>query len=348
MKTTIDLILGDAIDAKVFPCAAVAAVVNGTKNVAVKGTYTYDTDSTAVTEQSVFDVASITKAIPVSCLMLKLIEQGDCGLTDQLITYVPEFTGAYREKITIHHLLTQTLQFNFRLSDCKVFPAEEIMKRILAADLQCEPGTTFSYANATSILLGMVIERCTGKDLETLAQHCFFEPLAMKSTSFRPEKFASELFVPAENDNWRGRVVRGEVHDESAWALRPKIVGSAGLFSTITDLSNFLEMLVHDGEWNGTRFFSTRTMALMHTNQLPQSWNDQTGLGWELNQKESMGVFEHADIFGKTGFTGCSIAVNPSKKAGYILLSNHLYPQRRANRCEINAVRRKLAGILLV
>jgi CubicO group peptidase (beta-lactamase class C family) len=137
------------------------------------------------------------------------------------------------------------------------------------------------------------------------------------------------------------------VHDESAWALRPMVVGSAGLFSSIIDLSKFMEMLVGNGLWKEKRIFEEETVLAMHTNQLPLEYKQYTGLGWELNQPQTMGVQSDQNVFGKTGFTGCSIAVSPLKRAGYILLSNYLYPKRRESRDEINSVRRSLAEIVL-
>jgi CubicO group peptidase (beta-lactamase class C family) len=223
----------------------------------------------------------------------------------------------------------------------------EIIKCIMNAQLLSKPGSIFSYANATSILLGMVVERCSSLSLEVIAQKYLFGPLKMNSTSFYPERFCKECIVPTEVDSWRERTVQGEVHDESAWALRPMVVGSAGLFSTIVDLSNFLEMLVGNGSWKGTQIFQKETVLAMHTNQLPIENKKYTGLGWELNQPQTMGAVGDQNVFGKTGFTGCSIAVSPLKQAGYILLSNHLYPKRRENRDEINSVRRTLAEIVL-
>jgi CubicO group peptidase (beta-lactamase class C family) len=125
------------------------------------------------------------------------------------------------------------------------------------------------------------------------------------------------------------------------------IVGSAGLFSTIVDLSNFLEMLVSNGQWKGKRIFREDTVLSMHTNQLPSESKNCTGLGWELNQPQTMGMQSDLNVFGKTGFTGCSIAVSASNNAGYLLLSNYLYPKRRENRDAINSVRRSLAKIVL-
>ncbi|NLD91920.1 MAG: serine hydrolase [Fibrobacter sp.] len=344
----INSILSDAVTNGVFPGCACAVVCDGRTSIITKGNYTYDPDSKVVDTTAIYDVASITKAIPVSSLALKLVEIGLLFPDDLMITYIPEFSGKFRELISIRHLLTQTLHFDFRLSAYSHLSSDELLKRILTTDLANVPGTTFNYANATSILLGLIIERVTGKNLEQCSGEFFFNPLEMHSTSFYPENLRKENIVPSEMTP-DGQRICGDVHDESARALRPLIVGSAGLFSTINDLSHFLEMLVNGGVWKNRRFFEASTMQQMGSNQLIGDFGDvQTGLGWELNQKTSMGICNGVDVFGKTGFTGCSIAVCCQEKCGYILLSNHIFPRRRESRDEINTVRRTLLQALLV
>lgn len=344
----IDALLSEAVINRVFPGCACAIVHDGRTLIVTKGNFTYAPDSKAVDTSAIYDVASITKAIPVSSLALKFVEMGLISVEDCMISYLPEFTGKYRDLITIKHLLTQTLHFDFRLSACSHLSSEEILKCILTADLASVPGSSFNYANATSILLGLIIERVSGKNLEQCSREIFFDPLEMHSTSFYSEKLRKEHIVPSEITP-SGSQICGEVHDESARALRPMIVGSAGLFSTIADLSHFLEMLVSNGVWKGRRFFNESTMKQMSFNQLTGDFGgEQTGLGWELNQNASMGVYNGLDVFGKTGFTGCSIAVCPQKKRGYILLANHVFPKRKESRDSINRVRRALLHTLLV
>lgn len=344
----INALLSDAVINGVFPGCACAIVHDGRTLIVTNGNYTYAPDSKSVDTSTIYDVASITKAIPVSSLALKLIESGLISVDDPMITYIPGFTGKYRDLISIRHLLTQTLHFDFRLSACSHLSSEEILRCILTADLASVPGTSFNYANATSILLGLVIEQATGKNLEQCSREFFFDPLEMHSTSFYPEKLCKENIAPSEIAP-DGSLICSVVHDESARALRPLIVGSAGVFSTIGDLSHFLEMLVNDGIWKGRRFFKESTMKQMCSNQLAGDLRgEQAGFGWELNQKSSMGVYDGLDVFGKTGFTGCSIAVCPEKKCGYILLSNHIFPKRRESRDSINSVRRALLQTLLV
>jgi CubicO group peptidase (beta-lactamase class C family) len=347
MINRIHKFLLQAVDDRVFPGCVAGIYCKDHSEIIPVGRYTFDSDSTDVCADTIYDVASITKAIPVSCLALKLINDGLMNFDDKLIDYVPEFIGSYREYIHIQHLLTHQLSFDFRLSDSKTLSSDEILKVIYTAKLSAKPGEKFFYANATSILLGLAIERCADNNLENLAQHYFFTPLEMCDTSFRPELIPLERIAPTEIDSWRGRVIRGEIHDESAWALRPKVVGSAGLFSSAPDIINFISMLINGGIFKKQHFYRSDILTLMHTNQLNDISGMQTGSGWELNQNSFMGKFRSDATFGKTGFTGCSIVIDSCKRIGFVLLSNHIYPRRRADRELINNVRSGFADILL-
>ncbi|MDO5577619.1 MAG: serine hydrolase domain-containing protein [Fibrobacter sp.] len=339
------MLLKSAVESEIFPGCVVGIRSGAEQSVIACGNYTYDSNSEPVNENSIYDVASITKAIPVSCLALKLIDEGKLRRHQRLIEIIPELAGTYKEMITIDNLLTQTLDFDFRLSKCKDMQPEQILKTVFEADLRSCPGLGYSYANATSILLGIAIERCCGKDLASIAQDTFFTPLGMDTTTFFPENLCRDNIAPSEDDPWRGRVIRGEVHDESTWALRPKVVGAAGLFSTVPDLMKFMDMLINGGEVNGKRYLSSSIVSQMYTNQLP-SGNLSVGFGWELNQKSFMGNYCSKTAFGKTGFTGCSIVIDVEKQKGCILLSNHVYPRRRPDRSVINRIRCKLCDIL--
>jgi CubicO group peptidase (beta-lactamase class C family) len=340
-------LLDSAITAQVFPGAAAAVIIGDKYQIITAGNFTYDIASGKVAPDSLYDVASLTKVLPVSCCALKLIEQGKLTLNDLLVKYVPEFTGTFREQITVHHLLTHTLDSTLRLSMCKDDRPEELLGKILDMQLRSPPGTCFNYSNATSILLGLVLESCTGKTLDVLGEEYFFKPLGMIHTGFNPLKSAPLVkIVPTEIDSWRGGIVAGEVHDESAWRLLPKVVGSAGLFSTITDMTYFVSTLLKSfNSDNG--IFTPQIASQIISNQLNNGNGQCTGLGWELNQKSFMGRFRTASTFGKTGFTGCSIVADPSKSRAGILLSNHIFPKRRESRDQINSVRNAFADCLL-
>jgi CubicO group peptidase (beta-lactamase class C family) len=339
--------INKAILEKVFP-----GCVIGFESPCIKltiipfGSHTYDSSLTPMQEDSIFDVASITKAIPTSSLALQLIDKGLLHLEDRLIDFVPEFGNSSREKVLIRHLLTQTLNYNFRLSALKNSGPDGILNAILLTEFSSEPGSTFFYTNATSILLGMVVEKLNKECLAVTAQREFFEPLAMARTSFFPEQFPKQDIVPTEMDTWRGRLIQGEIHDESAFVLRQKMVaGSAGLFSTVPDLMRFLQMLVNNGIWQGRRYFSDHSMRQMQTNQI-SGLGLYAGLGWELYQKRYMGDFCTSQTIGKTGFTGCVCMCDLPRQTAMVLLSNYTFPARKPDMQAIDSVRRDIADII--
>ena len=339
--------LNACIEQRLFPGCALGIIARGEKRFIIAGRLTYDALSPKVNEETIYDVASITKAIPTSCLALALCESEAWSLSSRLIDFVPEFTGAFRENITIRHLLTHTLDFEFQLSAKKHLSPDAILGAILGASLCTPPGSSFAYANATSILLGLAVERACGIGLDEEAKRYFFEPLEMSRTSFFPKTHSDVAIAPTEDDPWRGRIICGEVHDESAWALRPSVVaGSAGLFSTVKELLTFIEMLLAGGELHGRRYFTRETVALMQTNALPPGLGANAALGWELNQPVFMGMSATPTTFGKTGFTGCTIVADQARETGMVFLTNHTFPKRRVDRRAINAVRCALANMV--
>lgn len=331
-----------AIEEQVFPGCVVGVVYrNGTQVVLPFGNFSYEQNSPKIKTDSIFDVASITKSIPASSLALQLIDQGKIKLDDKVVNFISEVQNDYKNRITVRHLLTYALDFDLRLSEHKDKSPDEILNLIYTARLKNPPGTNFAYANATSILLGILIERVTGQKLDHLASSYFFKPLKMERTTFYPEKFDKNEIVPTEIDDWRGRVIQGEVHDESAWKLRSKlVVGSAGLFSTVPDLLNFLGTHLRGAD-EGARLLDRRggVAPAVHL-------GDDSYIGWESYEPRYMGNYCSENTFGKTGFTGCAVICDPEKGIGLTILSNYTYPKRKPDSKLINEVRKDIADIV--
>ncbi|MBD3393940.1 MAG: serine hydrolase [Chitinivibrionales bacterium] len=339
--------LASAIENRVFP-GAVAGIVSrsGNRTIVPAGHHTYNTSSTAVTEQSIFDVASITKSIPTATLALMAVESGKISLHTRLTEWVPEYEVTGGNSVTVRHLLTQTVDHGYSLASCKGMTPQDLLHLIFTRDYRLPAGERFCYTNTTSILLGMLVERVLGAPLDVLARDMLFAPLGMERTTFSPQTLPQNEILPTEHCDWRGRVVQAEVHDESAFVLRKIMVpGSAGLFSTAPDLLNFLEMLLNGGRWKNMRVFPAALLELMYHNQLERigRW---AGLGWELNQLRFMGLHCSAQTIGKTGFTGCVVLCDFEKGRALAFLSNHTFPKRRGSRDAINAVRRDIADIV--
>jgi CubicO group peptidase (beta-lactamase class C family) len=133
--------LNACISRHVFPGCALAYSIAGQKHIITAGKLTYDPSSVPVTGETIYDVASITKAVPTSCLALALCEDGVWSPASRLIDFVPEFTGSFREDITIRHLLTHTIDFGLQLSAKKNLPPDALLETILTASLRTPPGT---------------------------------------------------------------------------------------------------------------------------------------------------------------------------------------------------------------
>lgn len=307
-----------AIREKMFPGCVIGIVRNGEREAKAFGHLTYDADSPEVSEDTVYDVASITKSIPTASLMLEFVAEGKLRLEDTAEKYVPELQNGYGA--TIEDLLRYRVH-GAQLSKLRHETFEEIRTHALEHGFEGPPGDSV-YTNLPAFLLGLIIERASGRSLAALAHERFFEPLGMASTTFFP---AASDCAPTEIDD-RGEV-RGLPHDESAYvfAKARRAVGHAGLFSTAGDLLNFLEALMQG-----------KPPAVLD--------GAEKGLGWQTSG-EFLGT-SAAGRFGKTGFTGCSIVCDPARGTGLVVLSNRTYPKRPADQKAINTLRCDLADII--
>jgi CubicO group peptidase (beta-lactamase class C family) len=272
-----------AMEERTFPGCVVGYIRAGETVVLPFGRLEYEANSPAVTAQTVYDVASITKSIPTACVILRLVEDGRLGLHDDVSAILPELRCGRDHKVTVWNLLTYTAVFALPdgLSGVAKQTPDRVLEAIMAAPLATPPGEQYQYANAPAVLLGLVAERLLKKPLDVIAQMMFFDGLRMTKTTFYPA-FPMHQVAPTEHD-WRGKV-HGDPHDEGAWAMRQQglVAGNAALFSTAGDLLKFAQMLLNEGEFEGRRYFKPETVKQMHTNQIPEL-GESTGLGWELN-----------------------------------------------------------------
>lgn len=344
LVNSIAFILGESVRKSVFPGAVCGLIDhNGDQQILAAGRHRPG-DSRLMCENDIFDVASITKAIPTSILALQALDENRISLNTRIAEILPGFDGPRRELVTLRHLLTHTIEHAFALSSLRALEPRELLRRILSDPLPSLPGSKFFYSNATSVLLGLVVERVLGGTLDSLAEKRIFRPLSMLDSSFNPDKMPPERIVPTEIDEWRGREVRGETHDESAYVLSRLIVpGSAGLFSTVPDLLKVVLTILNRGTQSGYRLISPELLDRVGENQIAEL-GECTGLGWELNQARYMGNCDNRQIIGKTGFTGCMITCDLQTGRGVVLLSNYTYPSRKDGPDLINSVRRKICG----
>ena len=310
-------------------------------------------------EDTVFDIASLTKVCPTSTLALSYILEGKLSIDDKVVDYLPELQTNYRDDIRIFHLLTHRLDYRVPMKTLRTLPPEEILQALFTYQFEKAPGEAFNYGNPASVLLGMILDKITGISLQEQGRKKFFEPLSMNRSGWDPltrdfNTIPEKEISPTEICAFRNREIRGEIHDESAWVLRKLFpVGSAGMFSCVPDLLKFVGMMLNDGvSAEGIRVAPAGILELASSNAfLNPAYRscgaaiagDCTALGWELNASKFMGTKSSPRTFGKTGFTGASIVADPDQGAAVILLSNFTYPHREPNAERINAFRAKLS-----
>jgi len=274
--------------------------------------------------------------MPTGYLALKAIESGILSLETPVADVLPDFAAYHNREAKVFHLLTHSLDYRFPMSSLKDLPPNEIWQRICSHKFEIPPGELFCYGNANSILLGKVLEAVYHTPLNKLAKERVFEPLKMQSTGWHPLEWApASRIIPTEICPWRGRELRGETHDESAWKLEQEFgaLGSAGVFSTAPDILTFLEHILEDD-------FLLEKL----TKNAFVSGSDCTALGFELDNPKFMGNCP-SPVFGKTGFTGTSFICQPQKKFCLVILCNYTYPVRKPNADKINEFRARIADL---
>lgn len=323
MPKEIDTLAAEAVRNQTFPGCVVAIVRKGERRVQAYGTIAYNGEP--VREDTVYDVASITKSIPVSSLVLTLIDRKSLALNDLVRTWIPELQNDHAA--TVEDLLKYRV-YGEPMSLIAHLSPKEIQRHIFQAGFSDLPGESH-YSNLPAYLLGIIIERVSGKTIDVLARDEFFGPLNMHSTFFPVAGYVSDPSLSiAPTETLEDGDIHGIVHDESArvFAREGKAVGHAGLFSTAHDLATFAESLLAGGFPHVVK-------------------GAQKGLGWELNHGVFMGKKFGPRTFGKTGFTGTSIVCDTDRSLALIILSNRTYPTRPADNTAINAFRGALADI---
>jgi CubicO group peptidase (beta-lactamase class C family) len=293
----------------------------------------------------VFDCASITKTFPTGILALMGIEEQKLELNQPIREILPEFKAKNAEGASLLHLLTHTLDYRISLASLRDETPQSIMKSLFEFEFPRAPGDSYLYCNASSVVLGKVLEQIYQKPLAVVAQEKLFDPMGLKSTSFKPLEFADlKQIVPTEECAWRGRTIRGEVHDESASAMQKDIasptVGSAGLFTTTDELLVFLHEVMNEESKIITSFIR---QAILQKHPLAGL---ELCLGWECNSPRWMPPMDR-QILGKTGFTGQTILWDVEKELGLVILCNSTWPKRPKTVEAINEFRKFCIRTLL-
>jgi len=323
-------ILDRAVEEKAFPGGVLAVGYRGELAVHSFGKQTYDAKAPVVTLETIYDVASLTKAVVTTTAMATMVAANRVQLEAPLERFLPEWAkgpnSEWRNKVTVRHLLLHSSGLpDFRRYYLEVKGKKGIVAKALAEPLVAEPGTKIEYSDIGFILLGEIVERVSGRPLDQFARERILTPLGMNDTLFNPTKSLRGRIAPTEDDKtFRKRLVHGEVHDQNAWAMGG-VAGHAGLFSTAADLAAFCQMMLNGGIYGHQRVLSRSTIA-QFTRAFALPGGART-LGWNTPVESSQsGKYFSAKSFGHLGYTGTAIWIDPEKELFVILLTNRVHP----------------------
>jgi CubicO group peptidase (beta-lactamase class C family) len=289
-------------------------------------------------------MASLTKVVGLTSAVLRLVQDGRLDIDAPVQRYVPEWKGPNKDRVTVRHLLTHSSGLpSWRPLYKEATSPAHALSLVLATPLDTLPGRRMVYSDLGAILLGEVATRVAGRPFHEIATREVFAPLDMRETAWLPPASKRARIAPTEIDPWRQRHLRGEVHDENAYALGG-VAPHAGLFSTAADLSRLARMYLGHGVLDGVRVLDSATIARFTSR--PDSPLSNRALGWEKpTGSNSAGRRMSASAFGHTGFTGTSFWVDPANDVFVILLTNRVNPTRENRR--IAGVRVAVADAVL-
>jgi CubicO group peptidase (beta-lactamase class C family) len=338
---TIERVVQRGITAGGYPGAS---VVVGRKGYSVLsrgfGALDWTGSSRVSVQSSIYDLASLTKVVGTTTAIMVLFDQGRIDLDAPVSRYLPDFSGGLKDQVTVRHLLTHRagLPAGRELWRIAQTPAQA-RAAVLATPVRCTPGNCYEYSDLGADLLGFIAEAVSGQPLDAFLDREVFTKLGMTDTHYRLSSTDVARTAPTEIAPPRGYPLRGEVHDENAWALGG-VAGHAGLFSTASDLSVFAQMMLDGGKYNGVRVIADSTVALFTRRAA-----GHRALGWDTCDGGA-GCGQHLSerAYGHTGFTGTSLWIDPDRQVFVILLTNRVHAAKARRPSKVIAdVRNDLA-----
>ena len=283
---------------------------------------------------TIFDVASLTKVVAGTPAIMRLIERGQVKLDEPVKSYLPEFTGEGRDAVTVRHLLTHTSGL---LPDIETRTdwrgRQTAVAKAVAEKLRAPAGTAFVYSDVNLFLVGAIVERVSGRALESFVREEIYTPLKMVDTGYLPPAEKLPRIAPTERSPGNTNVIlRGVVHDPTARHMEG-VAGHAGLFTTAADLARYARMMLNEGELDGVRVFQPATVRLMTSVQSPAGVKARRGLGWDIDSPYSRprGKLFPRGSYGHTGWTGTCLWIDPFSKTFFLFLSNRVHPDGTGN-----------------
>jgi uncharacterized protein YbbC (DUF1343 family)/CubicO group peptidase (beta-lactamase class C family) len=315
----------------------------------------------AMTLDTIFDMASVTKVVATTTSVMMLVEQGKVRLADAAAKYIPEFAKNGKDRVTIRDLMTHMSGLPPDLSLKNPWTGADTAIALACDEKLTEPpGRRFVYSDINFIVLAEIVKRVSGQPLDVYAAEHIFKPLGMTETMFTPPASLRPRIAPTEKcvaddpipcDPSSGGVLRGVVHDPTSRRMGG-VAGHAGLFSTAADLTIFCRMLLNGGvgpsiaaHTPGARILAPLTIGRMTSPATAVGESNVRGLGWDLDSAYSANRGEILPLgsFGHTGYTGTSLWLDPATKVFIIFLSNRVHPDGKG---DVTPVRAEIASIV--
>jgi CubicO group peptidase (beta-lactamase class C family) len=351
----LDIIIKEAIARKDFPGAVILVGRKG-KTVfrQAYGESQWVPERRPMEAEMIFDLASITKPLATATSIMILAEQGRVSLDEKVKDYVPGFApyldeaGKPADDARLWHLLTHTSGLPPYADAAEVektygrpCPTEQLVSYIAQLKKTDPPGAAFHYSCLGYITLAHILKKTAGQSIAEFSQEHIFGPLKMKHTFFNPPDKFREFCVPTQVIE--GQPLVGAVHDPLA-RLQGGISGNAGVFSTVDDLAVFAEMVLSQGESEGTRILSPLGVERM-TSVWPKAAFAGRGLGWDLDSgyNTSGGDLFGPNSYGHTGYTGTSIWIDPDTDTYIVFLTNRVHPDDQG---AVIAMRSRVANVV--
>ncbi len=323
--TRVDEVINSAIADSIFPGATI--LIGNESEIIYKnsyGNFTYNPNSPKVKNNSLFDLASVTKAFATTFCVMKLVDDGKLDIYKPVSYYLPEFAANNKGNVKVVDLLIHESGLQPYYTPFQNESRTHILDTIKALNLNYETGLETKYSCLNLVTTMMVVESIIGEPMYKFYSANFTKPMEMKRTMFRPNNEIKKECLPTT------RNLQGVVHDPLARGLEG-LSGNAGLFSTTEDLSKLCELLLNKGVYKGKRYLSDEVITEFTKQYSPQS---SRAIGFDTRSggsKSLSGKYFSDGTYGHLGFTGTSIWIDPVRKLYVIFLTNRVYPNEKAH-----------------
>lgn len=343
----IDTMLNDAIAHNELPGAVI--VIGHAGHVVFHHAYgmrSLEPTREPMTENTIFDMASLTKPLITATAVMQLFEQGKIRLDDPVAHYLGEFGAAGKQDITIRQCLTH---YSGLAPDLDLTAPWQGKQQGLARLFEAQPvspaGVVFRYSDENFIALGALVERVSGLPLDMYAARNIIAPLGLADSGFLPPPAKRERIAPTQyvarhgTLSNEGTMLRGVVHDPTARRM-DGVAGHAGYFSTAADVAAYAQALLDRLAGRPSHFpLSQLTLAKMTEPQQPATGTTLRGFGWDIDSplSSNRGILFPVGSFGHTGFTGTSLWIDPQSDSYVVFLANAVHPAGGHNTVALRA-----------